>query len=79
MDGISRSEVSRICKVLDEHVKTLLAVRSRGRPCVWLDATFHKIPEGGRVIQVGTVVAGGIFDARHRRALAVDTGHSEDP
>jgi signal transduction histidine kinase len=44
IDGISRSEVSRICKVLDEEVKTFLARPIDGEhPYVWLDATFHKV------------------------------------
>ena len=45
IDGISRSEVSRICKVLDEEVRAFLS-RSIESPCpyLWLDATFHKVP-----------------------------------
>ena len=79
MDGISKSEVSRICKVLDEEVKTFLDRPIEGEhPYVWLDATFHKIREGGRVIQVATVVAVGVSGAGHRSVLGVDTGPSED-
>src|SRR5437762_4955358 len=79
IEGISRSEVSRICKVLDDEVRGFL-----GRPIepecpyVWLDATFHKIREGGRVISVATVVAVGVSEAGHRSVLGVDTGPSED-
>lgn len=79
MDGISKSEVSRLCKVLDEDVKTFLARPIEGEhPYVWLDATFHKIREGGRVVQVATVVAVGVSEAGHRSVLGVDTGPSED-
>jgi putative transposase len=79
MDGISRSEVSRICKVLDEDVKGFLARPIEGvYPYLWLDATFHKIREGGRVISVATVVAVGVSEAGHRSVLGVDTGPSED-
>lgn len=79
MDGISKSEVSRLCKVLDEDVKTFLARPIEGEhPYVWLDATFHKIREGSRVIQVATVVAVGVSEAGHRSVLGVDTGPSED-
>src|SRR3989441_6563145 len=43
IDGISRSEVSRICKALDEDVKAFLHRPIEGdHPYVWLDATFHK-------------------------------------
>lgn len=79
MDGISKSEVSRLCKVLDEDVKTFLQRPIEGEhPYVWLDATFHKIREGGRVIQVATVVAVGVSEAGHRSVLGVETGPSED-
>ena len=79
MDGISKSEVSRICKVLDEDVKMFLSRSIEGAyPYLWLDATFHKIREGGRVISVATVVAVGVSEAGHRSVLGVDTGPSED-
>jgi putative transposase len=79
IDGISRSEVSRICKVLDEDVKAFLARPIEGEhPYVWLDATFHKIREGGRVVPVATVVAIGVSQAGHRSVLGCDTGPAED-
>ncbi len=79
IDGISRSEVSRICKVLDEEVKAFMARPIEGEhPYVWLDATFHKIREGGRVVPTATVVAIGVSDAGHRTVLGVDTGPAED-
>ena len=79
IDGISRSEVSRICKVLDTEVRTFL-----GRPIeaccpyVWLDATFHKVREAGRVISVATVVAIGVTTTGERSVLGAQTGPSED-
>jgi putative transposase len=61
IDGIFRSEVSRICKALDTEVQAFL-----GRPIehecpyVWLDATFRKVRGAGRVISVASVVAVGV-------------------
>lgn len=79
IDGISRSEVSRICKALDEEVKAFCSRPIEGaHPYVWLDATFHKIREGGRVVPVATVVAVGVSEAGHRSVLGCDTGPSED-
>jgi len=79
IDGISRSEVSRICKVLDEEVKTFLARPIDGEhPYVWLDATFHKVREAGRVISIATVVAIGVDEHGQRRVLGVQSGPSED-
>jgi len=79
IDGISRSEVSRICKVLDEEVKTFLQRPIEGEhPYVWLDATFHKVRQDGRVISVATVVAIGVNDQGQRTILGAATGQSED-
>ena len=48
-DGISKSKVSRICKVLDEQVGAFLGrTIEQECPYVWLDATFHKVREAGR-------------------------------
>ena len=79
IDGISRSEVSRICKVLDDDVRTFL-----GRPIetscpyLWLDATFHKVREAGRVISVATVVGIAVTSTGERTIVGAATGLSED-
>jgi len=79
IDGISRSEVSRICKVLDTEVRAFLS-RPIENPCpyVWLDATFHKVREAGRVISVANVVAIGVAATGERTVLGAATGPSED-
>ena len=79
IDGISRSEVSRICKVLDEEVRTFLG-RPIESPCpyLWLDATFHKVREAGRVISVATVVGIGVTATGERTIVGAATGPSED-
>jgi putative transposase len=79
IDGISKSEVSRICKSLDEDVKAFLTRPIEGEhPYVWLDATFHKVRELGRVVSVATVVAVGVDMDGQRHVLGCDTGPSED-
>ena len=79
IDGISRSEVSRICKVLDTEVRTFLGRPIEG-PCpyLWLDATFHKIREAGRVISVATVVGIAVTATGERTIVGAATGLSED-
>src|SRR6266498_593064 len=79
IDGISRSEVSRICKTLDTEVREFLG-RPIEEPCpyLWLDATFHKVREAGRVISVATVVAIGVSTTGERTVLGAATGASED-
>src|SRR6266705_925079 len=79
IDGISRSEVSRICKVLDDEVKTFLTRPIEDEhPYIWLDATFHKVRETGRVISVATVVAIGVNEQGQRAILGAQSGPSED-
>jgi putative transposase len=79
IDGISKSEVSRLCKALDQEVE---AFRSRPIedecPYVILDATFHKVRELDRVVSVACVVAVGVTTEGERRVLGVDCGPSED-
>jgi transposase-like protein len=79
IDGISKSEVSRICKSLDSDVKAFLGRPIEGEhPYVWLDATFHKVRELGRVVSVATVVAVAVSVDGQRHVLGCDTGPSED-
>lgn len=79
MDGISKSEVSRICKALDAEVEAFLSRPIEGEhPYVWLDATFHKVREGGRVISMATVVAVGVNTEGWRQVLGIAAGPSED-
>jgi transposase-like protein len=79
LEGISKSQVSRLCAELDEDVE-----RFRQRPLtaaypyVWLDATFVKVRAGGRVVSQAVVVAIGVNAAGVREVLGVDVGPSED-
>jgi transposase-like protein len=79
LDGMSKSEVSRICAELDVEVE---AFRSRPltaeHPYLWLDATYHKVRQDGRVQSMATVVAIGITSEGERQVLGVDGGPSED-
>lgn len=78
IDGISKSEVSRICKELDRQVQEFRTRSIEGDyPYVWLDATYHKVREGGRVISMATVIAVGCSADGFRRILGVDAGPAE--
>ena len=79
-DGISKSQVSRICQQLDEQVR---AFRERPLdqgpyPYVWLDALTQKVREGGRVVNVAVVVATAVNAQGKREILGLDTGANED-
>jgi transposase-like protein len=79
LDGMSKSEVSRICAELDVEVE---AFRSRPitgeHPYLWIDATYHKVRQDGRVQSMATVVAIGVTADGERQILGVDAGPSED-
>lgn len=76
--GISKSEVSRICRELDEVV---LGFKERpldgAYPYVWLDATFPKVREGGRVRNMALVLAIGVRDNGEREVLGFELGFCE--
>jgi hypothetical protein len=55
---ISRSEVSRVCQALDEHVEAFRSRPLEGRyPYLFLDAKVEKVRDGGRVVNKALVVA----------------------
>ena len=79
LDGISKSEVSRICAELDPVVEAFRTRPLTGEhPYLWLDATYHKVRIDGRVVSQATVVAIGVTIEGERQMLGVDVGASED-
>ena len=79
-DGISKSQVSRICRDLDQVVENFLGRPLDGGPYpyVWLDALTQKVREGGRIVNVSVVVATSVNSAGQREVLGMDVGASED-
>ena len=79
MEGISKSQVSRLCAELDAEVERF---RQRplaaAHPYVWLDATFVKAREDGRVVSQAVVIAVGVTADGVREVLGCDVGPSED-
>ena len=79
LEGISKSEVSRVCGALDAEVEAFRTRPITGEhPYVWIDATYHKVRQDGRVIAMATVVAIGVTADGERQVLGVDAGPSED-
>ena len=73
MDGISRSQVSRLCEEIDEKVKALLGRPIEGDwPYVWLDATYLKVRRGGRIVSVAVAIAIGVNGDGRREVLGLD-------
>lgn len=79
MTGISKSQVSLLCQELDREVERFRNRRLEGEyPYVWLDATFVKVREEGRVVSMAVVMAIGVKDTGEREVLGLDVGPSED-
>lgn len=79
LEGISKSEVSRVCGTLDAEVEAFRTRPITGEhPYVWIDATYHKVRQDGRVSSMATVVAIGVTAEGERQVLGVDAGPSED-
>jgi len=79
MEGISRSEVSRICSQLDEEVEQWCRRCLDGAyPYLWLDATYVKVREGGVVLSQAIVIAYGVRETGEREVLGIDVGPGED-
>lgn len=81
IEGISKSEISRIGAALD-------APRSRpsgpgqrtdaASPYLWLDATDLTVREGGRVVSMAALVAVGVATTGERRVLGLELAAGND-
>jgi transposase-like protein len=79
MTGISKSQVSRLCRELDGEVERFRTRRLEGPyPYLWLDATFVKVRQDGRVVAMAVVIAIGVSAGGQREVLGLDVGPSED-
>ena len=79
-EGISKSQVSRICQELDQAVESFLGRPLDGGPYpyLWLDALTQKVREEGRIVNVSVVVATAVNTEGKREVLGMDVGTSED-
>jgi putative transposase len=79
LEGISRSQVSRLCEELDTEVERFRQRKLEGAyPFVWLDATFVKVRQDHRVVSMAIVIAIGVNADGQREVLGLDVGPSED-
>jgi len=79
LKGISKDQVSRICRELDGQVTAFRTRRLDAEyPYLMLDATFEKVRENGRVISMAVLIAVGVKRTGEREVLAVDVGPAED-
>lgn len=76
--GISKSQVSRLVEEIDERVDAFLARPIEGEwPYLWIDATYLKVRDGGRIVSTAVIIAVGVNTDGRREVLGVATGPSE--
>ncbi len=79
MEGISKSQVSRLCQALDQEVERFRTRPLLGLfPYVWLDATYLKVRQQGRIVSMAVVLATGVSITGERAVLGLEVGPSED-
>ena len=76
--GVSKSQVSRLCGEIDERVTAFLSRPIEGDwPYLWLDATYVKVRQDGRIISVAATIATGVNSEGRREVLGMAVGASE--
>jgi transposase-like protein len=76
--GVSKSQVSRLCEEIDGKVKAFLDRPIEGDwPYLWIDATYVKQRDAGRIVSAAVIVAVGVNSDGRREVLGMDIGPSE--
>jgi putative transposase len=76
--GVSKSQVSRLCQEIDERVGAFLDRPIEGEwPYLWIDATYVKVRQDGRIVSVAVIIAVGVNSDGRREVLGMDVGPSE--
>jgi putative transposase len=75
---MSKDQVSRLCRGLDEQVQAFRERPLEGRyPYVWLDGKIEKVRERGGVRQKCLVIAYGVHETGRREVIGLDVGEAE--
>ena len=78
LSGISKSSVGKPSKDSDERVGAFLRRPLEGEwPCLWLDATYLKLREGGRLVSVAAMIAVAVTTDGKREIVGLHIGPSE--
>ena len=78
LSGIGKSTVSKLCKDIDERVGGFLDRPLTGEwPYLWLDATYLKQREGGRIVSVAAIIAVAVNTDGKREIVGLHIGPSE--
>jgi putative transposase len=75
---MTKDQVSRLCRALDEQVA---AFRERpledAYPYLWLDAKQEKVRDGAHVVSKAVVIAYGVHETGRREVIGLDVGEIE--
>jgi putative transposase len=75
---MSKDQVSRLCRGLDEQVQAFRERPLEGRyPYVWLDGKIEKVRERGGVRQKCLVIAYAVHETGRREVIGLDVGEAE--
>ena len=78
MTGISKSQVSRLCEEIDERVNVFLERPLEGDwPYLWIDATYVKVRQAGRIMSVAVIIAVAVNTEGRREVIGMEVGTSE--
>jgi transposase-like protein len=78
MSGVSKSQVSRLCAEIDDRVKTSQQrPLERVWPYLWIDATYVKVRQNGRIVSVAVIIAVAVNSDSRLEVLGMDIGPSE--
>jgi len=78
MSGISKSQVSRLCEEIDERVGAFLERPIEGEwPYLWIDATYVKARQAGRIVSLAVIIAVAVNTDGRREILGLAVGPSE--
>jgi putative transposase len=76
--SLSKDQVSRLCKLLDEQVRLFRERPLEGRyPYLWLDAKLERVREPGGVRHKCLVIAYAVHETGRREVIGLDVGAAE--
>ena len=77
MNGISKSQVTRLCGEIDDKINSFLDRPLEGDwPYLWLDATYLKVREGGRIVLTASPLQQASIATAGRKILGMEMGAS---
>jgi putative transposase len=78
MTGISKSQVSALCREIDTRVQSFVDRPLDGEwPYLWLDAIYIKVRQNGRIVSIAAIIATGVTQDGRREILGLGLGLSE--